>query len=164
LSKAPDTRNHNEFFEKCNGSKCELNKRQQRSLGALYVYSFACRTNSKGLCNILAQVLPYFHFDSAGPWEFFTRKIIIIQQSRLTVVTCVCLLQQGEVCVVRLDNIFIGGRVRRQQVETIGRETATGIRSSGRRLKIFKEISINIQQQKLSTICGVEEEDVIFVK
>jgi hypothetical protein len=78
---------------------------------------------------------------------------------------CVCLLQQGEVCVVRLDNIFIGGRVRRrQQVETIGRETATGIRSSGRRLKIFKEISINIQQQKLSTICGVEEEDVIFVK
>jgi hypothetical protein len=78
----------------------------------------------------------------------------------------VCLLQQGEVCVVRLDNIFIGGRVRRQQVETIGRETATGIRSSGRRLKIFKEISINIQQQKLSTICGVkeEEEDVIFVK
>ncbi len=64
-------------------------------------------------------------------------------------------------CVVRLD-IFIGGR-RQQQVETIGRETATGIRSSGRRLKIFKEISINIQQQKLSTICGVEE-DVIFVK
>jgi hypothetical protein len=102
-----------------------------------------------------------------GPGNFSPEKIIIIiQQSRLTVVTCVCLLQQGEVCVVRLDNIFIGGRVRRQQVETIGRETATGIRSSGRRLKIFKEISINIQQQKLSTICGVEEEeeDVIFVK